>query len=136
VVVKGWGVVHHSWPAAGASARGLDVTLFAEPRPEPPRRIVDALRQARLLVEAAAIVPKFSGMTATPSTDARHLWYCAVRGARRMVHAFVADAAARGAAARWSRRRRPSPPQIVVRDGRRARPSRRTWYGRPGRGSS
>ena len=34
VVVKGWGVVHHSWPAAGANAAaGSTVTLFAEPRP-------------------------------------------------------------------------------------------------------
>jgi len=33
VVVKGWGVVHHSWPAAGAdAAAGSTVTLFAEPR--------------------------------------------------------------------------------------------------------
>ncbi len=33
VVVKGWGVVHHSWPAAGATAAaGSTVTLFAEPR--------------------------------------------------------------------------------------------------------
>ena len=33
VVVKGWGVVHHSWPAAGDSAAaGKTVTLFAEPR--------------------------------------------------------------------------------------------------------
>ncbi len=33
VVVKGWGVVHHSWPAAGDSAAaGSTVTLFAEPR--------------------------------------------------------------------------------------------------------
>jgi len=32
VVVKGWGVVHHSWPAAGDSAAaGKTVTLFAEP---------------------------------------------------------------------------------------------------------
>jgi cell division protein FtsI (penicillin-binding protein 3) len=34
VVVKGWGIVHHSWPAGGASAAaGSTVTLFAEPRP-------------------------------------------------------------------------------------------------------
>jgi cell division protein FtsI (penicillin-binding protein 3) len=34
VVVRGWGVVHHSWPAAGANAAGgTTVTLFAEPRP-------------------------------------------------------------------------------------------------------
>ena len=34
VVVKGWGVVHHTWPAPGESAAaGSTVTLFAEPRP-------------------------------------------------------------------------------------------------------
>jgi cell division protein FtsI (penicillin-binding protein 3) len=33
VVVKGWGVVHHTWPAAGDSAvAGSTVTVFAEPR--------------------------------------------------------------------------------------------------------
>ena len=31
VVVKGWGVVHHTWPAAGDSAAaGTTVTVFAE----------------------------------------------------------------------------------------------------------
>ena len=34
VVVKGWGVIHHTWPAAGESApTGSTVTIFAEPRP-------------------------------------------------------------------------------------------------------
>lgn len=34
VVVKGWGVVQHTWPAARESAAaGSTVTLFAEPRP-------------------------------------------------------------------------------------------------------
>jgi hypothetical protein len=34
VVVKGWGVIHHTWPAAGATAPiGSTVTVFAEPRP-------------------------------------------------------------------------------------------------------
>jgi cell division protein FtsI (penicillin-binding protein 3) len=34
VVVKGWGVVQHTWPAPGESAAaGSTVTLFAEPRP-------------------------------------------------------------------------------------------------------
>jgi cell division protein FtsI (penicillin-binding protein 3) len=34
VVVKGWGVIHHTWPAAGESAApGTTVTMFAEPRP-------------------------------------------------------------------------------------------------------
>ena len=32
VVVKGWGVVHHTWPAAGEQAvAGATVTVFAEP---------------------------------------------------------------------------------------------------------
>ncbi len=36
VVVKGWGVVHHTWPAAGDSAAaGTTVTVFAE-LPAPP----------------------------------------------------------------------------------------------------
>ncbi|MGH7521986.1 MAG: penicillin-binding transpeptidase domain-containing protein [Gemmatimonadales bacterium] len=34
VVVKGWGVIHHTWPAAGAHAAvGTTVTMFAEPPP-------------------------------------------------------------------------------------------------------
>jgi len=33
VVIKGWGVVHHTWPAAGEQARpGTTVTVFAEAR--------------------------------------------------------------------------------------------------------
>ncbi|HET8712238.1 MAG TPA: penicillin-binding protein 2 [Gemmatimonadales bacterium] len=38
VVVKGWGVVHHTWPAAGdAALAGATVTIFAEP-PSPTSR--------------------------------------------------------------------------------------------------
>jgi cell division protein FtsI (penicillin-binding protein 3) len=34
VVIKGWGVARHTWPAAGDSAAaGATVTIFAEPRP-------------------------------------------------------------------------------------------------------
>jgi cell division protein FtsI (penicillin-binding protein 3) len=34
VVIKGWGVVHHTWPAAGEEAPvGATVTIFAEPPP-------------------------------------------------------------------------------------------------------
>jgi len=34
VVVKGWGVIHHTWPAAGERvAAGTTVTMFAEPPP-------------------------------------------------------------------------------------------------------
>jgi hypothetical protein len=37
VVVKGWGVVDHSWPAAGEKAEaGSTVTVFAEPRSTKP----------------------------------------------------------------------------------------------------
>ena len=33
VVVKGWGAIHHTWPAAGENApAGSTVTMFAEPR--------------------------------------------------------------------------------------------------------
>jgi cell division protein FtsI (penicillin-binding protein 3) len=38
VVVKGWGVVHHTWPAAGEHAvSGSTVTVFAEPLSSPSR---------------------------------------------------------------------------------------------------
>jgi len=34
VVVKGWGLIHHTWPAAGERvAAGTTVTMFAEPPP-------------------------------------------------------------------------------------------------------
>lgn len=37
VVVKGWGIVDHTWPVAGAqSEAGSTVTVFAEPRPANP----------------------------------------------------------------------------------------------------
>jgi len=39
VVVKGWGAVHHTWPAAGDSAAaGTTVTVFAELSAPPPFR--------------------------------------------------------------------------------------------------
>ena len=38
VVVKGWGVVHHTWPAAAEhAAAGTTVTVFAEATPPPVR---------------------------------------------------------------------------------------------------
>jgi len=59
--------------------------------------------------------------------------YCAVRGAAADGHAFVADAAARGAAAALVETPQAvAIPQIVVRDGRRAAAlAAETWYGRP-----
>jgi len=39
VVVKGWGIIHHTWPAAGEhAAAGSTVTMFAEPPPPSRRR--------------------------------------------------------------------------------------------------
>jgi UDP-N-acetylmuramoyl-L-alanyl-D-glutamate--2,6-diaminopimelate ligase len=59
--------------------------------------------------------------------------YCAVRGAAADGHAFVAEAAARGAAAALVEAPQAvAIPQIVVRDGRRAAAlAAETWYGRP-----
>ena len=38
VVVKGWGVIHHTWPAAGEhAAAGATITVFAEPPPASKR---------------------------------------------------------------------------------------------------
>src|SRR6185503_12842500 len=97
--------------------------------------IVDALRQANLLVEAPSALPEITGITA----DTRRLipgsLYCAVRGAAADGHAFVAAAASRGAAAALVEERQGGAtkiPQIVVRDGRRAAAAAaEVWYGRP-----
>jgi len=99
--------------------------------------VVDALARAALLVEApqagAAPLPEITGLTA----DARRLepgmLFCAVRGAVMDGHTFVADAAARGAAAALVEARQPvAIPQVVVRNGRRAAAAAaEAWYGRP-----
>jgi UDP-N-acetylmuramoyl-L-alanyl-D-glutamate--2,6-diaminopimelate ligase len=94
---------------------------------------VEALRHGNVLVKAPASLPEITGVTA----DTRHLipgtLYCAVRGAAADGHAFVADAAARGAAAALVETPQAvAIPQIVVRDGRRAAAvAAETWYGRP-----
>ncbi len=95
--------------------------------------VVDALREAGLLVEAPAVLPVVTGLTA----DARRLTpgelYCAVRGTVHDGHDFVAAAAERGAAAALVEVRQPlTLPQVVVRDGRRAAAvAGATWYGHP-----
>jgi UDP-N-acetylmuramoyl-L-alanyl-D-glutamate--2,6-diaminopimelate ligase len=99
--------------------------------------VVDALARAALLVEAheggVAPLPVITGLTA----DARRLepgmLFCAVRGAVMDGHSFVADAAARGAAAALVEARQPvALPQVVVRNGRRAAAvAAVAWYGRP-----
>jgi len=100
------------------------------------RKIVGALARAGLLSESAdgsSSMPQITGLTA----DARRLQpgmlYCAVHGAVVDGHKFVADAAARGAAAALVESRQPvSIPQVLVRNGRRAAAvAAEAWYGRP-----
>jgi UDP-N-acetylmuramoyl-L-alanyl-D-glutamate--2,6-diaminopimelate ligase len=97
--------------------------------------IVDALARAGVLVDAPDSLPEITGLTA----DARRLepgmLFCAVRGAVLDGHSFVADAAARGAAAALVESRQSAGiPQIVVRNGggrRAAAIAAEAWYGRP-----
>ena len=98
------------------------------------RVVVDALARAGLLVGSPARgLPEITGLTA----DARRLQpgmlFCAVRGAVLDGHTFVADAAARGAAAALVESRQPVRiPQILVHNGRRAAAAAaEAWYGRP-----
>ncbi len=78
-------------------------------------------------------LPEITGITADTRRLTRGALYCAVRGATADGHAFVADAAARGAAAALVETPHAvSIPQIVVRDGRRAAAAAAaTWYGGP-----
>jgi UDP-N-acetylmuramoyl-L-alanyl-D-glutamate--2,6-diaminopimelate ligase len=99
--------------------------------------VVDALARADLLVEAPRSqrngLPRITGLTADARRLERGMLFCAVRGAELDGHRFVADAAARGAAAALVEARQPvAIPQIVVRDGRRAAAvAAEAWYGRP-----
>jgi UDP-N-acetylmuramoyl-L-alanyl-D-glutamate--2,6-diaminopimelate ligase len=97
---------------------------------------VDALARAGLLVDAPARVspmPEITGLTADARRLERGMLFCAVRGAVLDGHSFVADAAARGAAAALVEERQPvAIPQIVVRNGRRAAAiAAEAWYRRP-----
>jgi len=98
---------------------------------------VDALARAGMLADApqpgAAPWPQITGLTADARRLERGMLFCAVRGAVLDGHQFVADAAARGAAATLVESRQPvAIPQIVVRDGRRAAAiAAETWYRRP-----
>jgi len=99
------------------------------------REVVDALARAGALVDAPAPdgLPEITGLTADARRLQRGMLFCAVRGAVQDGHQFVADAAARGAAAALVESRQPvSIPQVVVRNGRRAAAlAAETWYGRP-----
>ena len=99
------------------------------------QEVVDALARAGALVEAppAAELPSISGLTADARRLERGMLFCAVRGAALDGHTFVADAAARGAAAALVEARQPvAIPQVVVRNGRRAAAvAAEAWYGHP-----
>src|SRR5467141_1533948 len=101
------------------------------------QEVIDALARAGVLIDApnpaAGPLPDITGLSA----DARRLkpgmLLCAVRGAVLDGHAFVADAAARGAAAALVESRQSvAIPQILVRNGRRAAAiAAEAWYQHP-----
>ena len=99
------------------------------------QEIVDALARAGVLLDAPAALPEITGLTADARRLGRGMLYCAVRGAVLDGHNFVADAAARGAAAAVVESRQSvGIPQIVVRNGsgrRAAAIAAEAWYGRP-----
>ncbi len=99
--------------------------------------VVDALARAGVLVDASGArsspMPQITGLTADARRLERGMLFCAVRGAALDGHTFVADAAARGAAAALVEVRQPvAIPQVMVRNGRRAAAiAAEAWYRRP-----
>jgi UDP-N-acetylmuramoyl-L-alanyl-D-glutamate--2,6-diaminopimelate ligase len=98
---------------------------------------VDGLARAGVLIDPpdtrAAPLPTITGITADARRLERGMLFCAVRGAALDGHTFVADAAARGAAAALVEVKQPvALPQIVVRNGRRAAAiAAEAWYRHP-----
>ena len=95
---------------------------------------MEALTRAGVLVEApGGELPAITGLTADARRLERGMLFCAVHGAVKDGHDFVADAAARGAAAALVEVRQPvAIPQVLVRNGRRAAAvAAEAWYGRP-----
>ena len=89
------------------------------------QEVVDALARAGVLIDApdtrVSPSPSITGLTADARRLERGMLFCAVRGAVLDGHNFVADAAARGAAAALVEIRQPvAIPQVVVRNSRRA----------------
>ncbi len=85
------------------------------------------------MVGAPSALPDLTGITADTRRLTPGTLFCAVRGSAQDGHAFVAEAAARGAAAALVETPQPvALPQIQVRDGRRAAAvAAETWFGRP-----
>jgi UDP-N-acetylmuramoyl-L-alanyl-D-glutamate--2,6-diaminopimelate ligase len=99
------------------------------------RELVDELKRGDLLLAAPPTGPTPTGITADSRAVRPGTVYVAVRGSQADGHRFVADAAARGAAAVVVESAQGGPaPEIVVRDGRRAALALgQAWYGHPGR---
>jgi len=101
------------------------------------QEVVDALARAGVLIDApdprVSPSPSITGLTADARRLERGMLFCAVRGAVLDGHNFVADAAARGAAAALVEIRQPvAIPQVVVRNSRRAAAvAAEAWYRRP-----
>ena len=100
------------------------------------QEVVDALARAGVLIDAPKSpppLPHITGLTADARRLQRGMLFCAVRGAVQDGHEFVADAAARGAAAALVESRQSvAIPQVLVRNGRRAAAiAAEAWYHRP-----
>ncbi len=97
--------------------------------------VLDALRRADVLVDAPASGTRPTEVTMDSRAVGRGALYVAVRGSQLDGHAFVADAAQRGASAVIVESPQGSSvPEIVVRDGRRAALALgAAWYDTPGR---
>ncbi len=102
------------------------------------QEIVDALARAGALVDAprpppSPPLPQLTGLTADARRLERGMLFCAVRGAVLDGHQFVADAAARGAAAALVESRQSvAIPQVLVQHGRRAAAiAAEAWYRHP-----
>ena len=99
------------------------------------RAVLQALDRAGLLAESPGTgdVPTITGLTADARKLDSGMLFCAVRGALLDGHRFVADAAARGAAAALVETRQHVPiPQFIVRDGRRAAAiAAEAWFDKP-----
>src|SRR5881396_633380 len=102
------------------------------------QEVIDALARAGVLIDApkpaGGRLPEITGLSADARRLTPSMLFCAVRGAVLDGHAFVGDAAARGAAAALveSRQSGVAIPQILVRNGRRAAAiAAEAWYRRP-----
>ena len=100
------------------------------------RTVIAALRADGELREEPDALPALTAVTADSRRAVAGALFCAIEGSAADGHAFVADAARRGAGAALVTRRVPEAaiPQILVRDGRRAAAvAAAAWFGHPAR---